>query len=115
MPAARICSTASAGPVVVSARTRVGLRESTLSAETSCARVTTGSFLACSKVAVMSRATTWSPRPRVKTVSEREPVSGTIRSTLCTVTSWPSADRTVAGSLGAGRVAMGCTRSAAAR
>ncbi|SCF63646.1 hypothetical protein GA0115255_101025 [Streptomyces sp. Ncost-T6T-2b] len=114
MPASRIWSMASDGPVVVSARTIVGLRESTLSAETSWARVTTGSLEACSKVAVMSRATTCLPKPRVKTISLSDPVSGTIRSVESIVTSLPSAESTVTGSFGAGAPASGSTRSASA-
>lgn len=114
MPASRIWSMASAGPVVVSASTTVGFSDSTLSAETSWARVTTGSFAACSKVAVMSRATTRLPRPRVKTISLSPPVSGTIRSVEATVTSAPSADFIVTGSCGRGAVASGSIRSAAA-
>lgn len=112
MPAARIWSTASAGPVVVSASTRSGLSESRLSAETSWFRVTTGSFAACWKVAVMSRATTRSPSPRVNTISLRLPESGTIRSARSTVTFLPSADGTVTGSLGVGVSARGSTRLA---
>lgn len=114
MPASRIWSIASAGPVVVSARTTVGFSESTLSAETSWARVTTGSFSACSKVAVMSRATTCLPKPRVKTISLSDPVSGTIRSVEPIVTFLPSAESTVTGSFGAGAAASGSTRSASA-
>ncbi len=114
MPASRIWSIASLGPVVVSARTIVGFSESTLSADTSWARVTTGSFSACSKVAVMSRATTCRSKPRVKTISLRDPVSGTIRSVESIVTFVPSAESTVTGSFGAGAAASGSTRSASA-
>jgi hypothetical protein len=113
-PASRIWSIASSGPVVVSASTRSGLRDRTLSAETSWLRVTTGSFSACAKVAVMSRATTRSPSPSVKTISLRLPESGTIRSASLTVTFPPSDDRTVTGSWGTGVSASGSTRSAAA-
>lgn len=76
-------------------------------------RVTTGSFSACAKVAVMSRATTRSPSPSVNTISLRLPDSGTIRSASLTVTFLPSDERTVTGSWGTGVSASGSTRSAA--
>ncbi len=105
---------ASAGPVVDSAITRSGRSDSTLSAETSCPRVTTGSRAACSKVAVTSRATTREPSPRVNTISLRLPESGTSRSARSTVTFRPSAERTVTGRAGSGGPARGSTRSGAA-
>ena len=103
-PTSRICRSASGGPLCSSASTSVGCCDSTPSAVTSCAWVTSGRCCAWANVVEMSRATTRSPRPSANTTSLRLPHNGTTRLTSVTVTSRPSPEATVTGSVGAGFV-----------
>ncbi len=105
MPASRNCWSTSGGPRLSSVRITLGFRPRIVSADRSVPEVVTrGKSLAASNVVAISRPTTFAPRPRLNTISAIEPyrLTGRMRLTSVTVTSRPSADRTVTGSTGLG-------------